>query len=537
MGGPAWKLSKAGQIAWCIDRTYRVLPTAAAAKIDYPPRRAFTPASIRVRTTGRGGCARPEAVCSEMSQVLVPVILSGGTGTRLWPLSRKRHPKQFVALLGGCSPLQATAQRLRALEEAGPPIVVCGEAHRSTVAGQLRSAGVPPEAVILEPAPRNTAPAIAAAAFEAIARSGAGRDPVLLVLPADHAIPDRARFADAVRRAVGAAASGNLVAFGVVPTRVETGYGYITAGPPAGPAGGALAVERFVEKPDADTALACMEAGNCYWNSGMFVFGARQFLRDLHDHAPEIHRAVQAAHEAAAAEPGFLLLDAAAFARAPARSVDHAVMERAANAAIVPFEAGWSDIGSWASLSALSERDAAGNSIEGDAVVQDAQDCFIRSEGRMVAAVGVRDLVIVDTPDAVLVLNRHAAEDVKALVAQLERAGRDEHESPPRGPATLGELRPGSRRGRLQGEACHRSTRRAAVPAVAPLPGGTLDRDTRRRTRDARRRGFFGGGERDRLRSPGCEAPSGEPGNGAARADRGADRPLSRGGRYRPLRG
>ena len=365
-----------------------------------------------------------------MSQVVVPVILSGGTGTRLWPLSRERQPKQLVAPLGGRTLLQATARRLGAVGKARPPIVVCGEAHRAAVAGQLRDAGVAPGAVVVEPAARNTAPAIAAAAFEAIARFGAGADPVLLVLPADHAIADEARFADAVRRAVAAAAGGGLVTFGVVPSRVETGYGHIAAGPRAGPAGAALTVESFVEKPDADTARACMAAGNCYWNSGMFVFGARQFLRDLHAHAPDIHRAVRAAHEAAESAPGFLLLDAAAFSRAPARSVDHAVMERAANALVVPLDAGWSDIGSWASLSALSERDAAGNAIQGDAVVQDAENCFIRGDGRLVAAVGVRDLVIVDTPDAVLVLDREAAEQVKALVAQLERAGRDEHRSP-----------------------------------------------------------------------------------------------------------
>ena len=363
-----------------------------------------------------------------MSQLVVPVILSGGTGTRLWPLSRKQHPKPFIRLLGDHTLLQATAQRLRALEEALPPIVVCGEAHRFTVAEQLRDAGVPPQTIILEPAVRNTAPAIAAAAFEAIARSGRGGDPILLVLPADHAIRDEARFADAVRIAVGEAASGRLVAFGVVPTHAETGYGYITAGPPAEPEGGARPVERFIEKPDADTALACMAAGNCYWNSGMFVFGARQFLHDLDSHATEIRRAVQAAHENAAAEPGFRILDAEAFARSPARSVDRAVMERAANAAVVPFDAGWSDIGSWANLAALSEPDDAGNVIRGDAVLRNTENSFILGEDRMVAAVGVKDIVIVDTPDAVLVLDKSSAQDVKALVAELERAGRDGRE-------------------------------------------------------------------------------------------------------------
>ena len=358
---------------------------------------------------------------------LVPVILSGGAGLRLWPLSREDHPKQFIALLDDDTLLQATARRLASVEDAQPPIVVCNEAHRFVVAEQLRAVGVRPGAIVLEPMARDTAPAIAAAALEALARCGEGDDPVLLVLPSDHVVHDEARFADAVRLAAREAVRGHLVAFGVVPTCAEVGYGYIIAGEGAGAVGDARAVERFREKPSAETAAAWMESGNCYWNSGMFVFGARSFLRELGRHAPSIRSAVEKAHENAAPDLGFLRLDAEAFAQSPAISVDYAVMEPTSNARVAPLDAGWQDVGSWASLAALSPGDEAGNVARGDAAVQGARNTFIHGSSRLVAAVGVQNLVIVDTPDALLVADRSAGQDVKAVVRQLERAGREEH--------------------------------------------------------------------------------------------------------------
>ena len=362
-----------------------------------------------------------------MSHSVYPVILSGGAGTRLWPLSREHHPKQLIALLDDDTLLQATARRLAFVEDAQRPIVVCNEAHRFVVAEQLRAVGVSPGAIVLEPMARDTAPAIAAAALEALARCKEGDDPVLLVLPSDHVIRDDARFADAVRLASREAVRGGLVAFGVVPTYAEIGYGYIIAGDHTGAVGDVRPVARFREKPNAETAASWIESGNCYWNSGMFVFGARSFLRELGVHAPAIRSAVEKAHEHAVPDLGFLRLNAEAFGQSPAVSVDYAVMEPTSSARVVPLDAGWQDVGSWASLAALSHSDEAGNVVQGDAVVQSTRNTFIHSNSRLVATVGVKDLVIVDTTDAVLVADRNAGQDVKAVVRQLERTGRDEH--------------------------------------------------------------------------------------------------------------
>ena len=371
----------------------------------------------------------PEGSGAATTPPLVPVILSGGAGTRLWPLSREHHPKQLIALLDDDTLLQATARRLASVEGARPPIVVCNEAHRFMVAEQLRAVGVRPSAILLEPMARDTAPAIAAAALEALARCSEADDPVLLVLPSDHVVRDDARFADAVRIASREAARGHLVAFGVVPTCAEVGYGYIMAGDPSGAVGDARPVERFREKPSAETAASWIKSDNCYWNSGMYVFGARSFLRELGVHAPAIRGAVEKAHEHAGPDLGLLRLDAEAFAQSPAVSVDYAVMEHTANARVVPLDASWQDLGSWASLAALSQSDEAGNVVRGDAVVQGTRDTFIHSRSRLVATVGVKDLVIVDTPDALLVADGSAGQDVKAVVRQLERTGREEHKT------------------------------------------------------------------------------------------------------------
>ena len=360
-----------------------------------------------------------------MTHSVFPVILSGGAGTRLWPLSRKHCPKQFIALLDDDTLLQATARRLQALDASHSPIVACNERHRFMVAEQLQSIGVSPTTILLEPVARNTAPAIAATALEALDRYS-GDDPVLLVLPADHVIGDRARFAEAVRRAVREAVGGKLVAFGVAPTRADAGYGYIKAGPRTCVEHDARVVEKFEEKPDADTAAAHVEAGGWYWNSGMFAFKASVILRELDIHAASIRRAVERAHERATSDLGFRRLDAELFGRSPAISVDRAVMEETSNAVVVPLDAGWWDVGSWASLWELSEADEAGNVVHGDAIMQGSRNTLVHSGVRMVAAVGVADLVIVDTADAVLVADRNAAQDVGVVVERLERAGRNE---------------------------------------------------------------------------------------------------------------
>lgn len=361
-----------------------------------------------------------------MSHSIIPVILAGGAGVRLWPLSREHHPKQFLALLDELTLLQGTARRLACIDGTNSPIVVCNERHRFMVAEQLRSIDVAPAAILLEPMARNTAPAIAAAALEAVARSGSGDEPVLLVLPCDHVIQDEARFAEAVRAAAGEAARGSLVAFGVIPTYAEPGYGYIQAVARAGSVDHARRVERFQEKPDVDTAAALIAAGNCYWNSGMFAFGVRTLLRELEAHAASILRAVEKAHAKAAPDLGFTRLDRECFAQSPSLSVDYAVMERTSNAVVVPLDAGWRDIGSWASLVELSQRDEAGNVVRGDVVAHDTRDCLIVGGTRLVTAIGTTDLVIVDTADAVLVAAKDAVRDVTRIVRKLEQADRDE---------------------------------------------------------------------------------------------------------------
>ena len=416
-----------------------------------------------------------------MSREVVPVILSGGSGSRLWPLSRELHPKQFFPLAGGLTLLQGTVRRLAAVEPVSAPIVVCHEAHRFMVLEQLRAIGVTPAAVLLEPAPRNTAPAIAAAALEALARArpgcgvvndggngntdggstnggdtdggdtgggdtdggigggnggdrdagpgaagAAGAEPLLLVLPVDHVIRDEARFARSVREAVVEAGSGRLVTFGVPPAHPETGYGYIRAGAPTGSGTRARAVERFIEKPDPDAAAAFLEDGRHYWNSGMFVFAARAFLRELRLHSPDIHDAVVAAHRAAVQDLDFLRLGAEPFAASPGVSVDHAVMERTAAAVMVPLDAGWSDIGSWTGMAGLGEPDGAGNVVEGDVLLEDTRNTYVRGAERLVAAVGVTDLVIADTADAVLVAAKGAAQNLRSVVATLRATGREE---------------------------------------------------------------------------------------------------------------
>ena len=360
--------------------------------------------------------------------MLTPVILSGGAGTRLWPLSRELYPKQLLALTGTHTMLQETAQRTAGLECAAP-LVVCNEAHRFLVAEQLRQLKIVPGAIVLESVGRNTAPAIALAALSALklhAASGAAAsdDPILLVLPADHVIRDIEAFEKAVRIAEPAAAKGQLVTFGIVPRSPETGYGYIQRGEASG---SVFRIAQFVEKPTLERAEQFLKAGGYFWNSGMFLFRARRYLEELERFAPAIAKACRAAFEGAKADLDFTRVDADAFASCPSDSIDYAVMEKTAAAVVVPLDAGWSDVGSWASLHEASRLDADGNVARGDVLIEDSSGCYLYSESRLVAAVGLQDHVVVETKDAVLVAPKNRVQDVKQLVARLKEQGRYEH--------------------------------------------------------------------------------------------------------------
>lgn len=357
---------------------------------------------------------------------LVPVILCGGSGTRLWPLSRAMNPKQLLQLTSGRSLLQETLARLDALDALGSPppampIVVCNEAHRFLVAAQLRDMGRS-ATVMLEPEGRNTAPAIAVAARHA--RQRAGHDVRLLVLPADHVITDVTAFAQSVEVAMRIAAEGRLVTFGITPTRPETGYGYIAA--EAATASGWHPVRAFVEKPDYEMARRYVQSGDYLWNSGMFLFSADMFLGEVHAHAGDIAEAAERSLENAVASDGFIRLDVDAFTACRADSVDYAVMERSERVVVVPLDAGWSDVGSWDALWDASPHDESGNVVSGDVVLHDCRDSLVRAESRLVAVAGVKDCIVVETADAVLVVPRGDSQVVRQLVGHAALRGRDE---------------------------------------------------------------------------------------------------------------
>ena len=358
---------------------------------------------------------------------LQPVILSGGSGTRLWPLSREQHPKPLLRLTGRHSLLQQTALRLKGLRGAAP-IVVCNEEHRFTTAEQLREAGTPARTLILEPAGRNTAPALCLAALEA---SRGGEDPLLLVLPADHLIRDARRLRAALRAGMRQAARGDFVVFGVPPTRAETGFGYLRAGARVGKL--ARRLESFVEKPAAARARKYVASGEYSWNSGMFVLRASTWLAAIARYRPEILKAARKAWSAAERDLEFLRLARKAFLRSPAQSIDKAVAEplvadaRApCRAVMVSLDAGWSDVGSWDALWEMSAKDKRGNFALGDVLFEDARDTLVHADGRLVAALGTRDLVVVDTPDALMVAPKSRAGEVKQLVARLKSGRRSE---------------------------------------------------------------------------------------------------------------
>ena len=358
--------------------------------------------------------------------VVFPVILSGGSGTRLWPLSRAMYPKQFIRVFNdhGSSLLAATLQRLARTDGFAQPTIVCNNDHRFLVEEEAKRAGIAPRAVVLEPVARNTAPAAAVAALLVENADPAG---ILVVMPSDHVIKDEAGFVAAVRQAAEVAETGKLVLLGVKPGGPHIGYGYIRRGPPLPGFPAAHIVEAFTEKPDAATAAGYVSAGTYSWNSGIFIFRARAYLDELARLQPSILEAATQALAGAKEDLGFLRLEAQAFAAAPSISIDYAVMERTSTAAVVPVDMGWSDVGSWSSLWAISAQDAAGNAVRGEAMLEDTSNCYVHSETGLVAAIGVKDLVIVDTPDALLVADRARAQDVSTIVARLKAQDRKEH--------------------------------------------------------------------------------------------------------------
>jgi mannose-1-phosphate guanylyltransferase/mannose-6-phosphate isomerase len=356
--------------------------------------------------------------------MLIPLILSGGSGTRLWPVSRKNLPKQFLALAGKGTLFQQTIERTQQLPEVTAPIVIANDGHRFLAADQLLEAGIDGATIVLEPIGRNTAPAIALGALQALARDP---EALLLVLPADHLIGDTAAFVAAVTQAMPLAAQGWLVTFGIRPDRAETGFGYIRRAESVGD--GAYRVERFVEKPDLATAQSYVADGGYDWNSGMFLFKAARYLEEMAEHAPAMLAAVRTAHASASTDLDFVRIDRDAFALVPGDSIDYAVMEKTRRAAVVPVSCAWSDIGSWSALWLTGDKDAQGNLCEGDTLAIDTRNCLLRSHQRhLLATVGLDDVIVVSTADATLVAHRDAAQDVRKIVDQLKAAGRSEYE-------------------------------------------------------------------------------------------------------------
>lgn len=358
---------------------------------------------------------------------IIPVILCGGAGTRLWPLSRSAFPKQLLPLVSDNTMLQETLIRIFDWAEVAEPVIVCGNDHRFLVAEQLRQINITPKAIVLEPVARNTAPAIAAAAMTLKAE-----DVLMLVLPADHVITEVAAFEAAVRCASVCAEQGKLVTFGIAPTIPETGYGYIQSGQPMVDAQGCFEVARFVEKPDAATAQQYLDAGDFFWNSGMFLFKPAVFLSELAALAPTIVSAVNDAVAQSYQDLDFLRLYEDAFAKSPSDSIDYAVMEKTNLAAVVPASIGWNDVGSWTALKDVQPCDEDHNASRGDVYLRNVQNTLVRAESRFVAALGVSDLLIVETSDAILVAHRDFAQDVKTIVDHLKSSGRTEHKVHPR---------------------------------------------------------------------------------------------------------
>jgi mannose-1-phosphate guanylyltransferase len=354
--------------------------------------------------------------------MFLPVIMAGGSGTRLWPLSRQLNPKQFLPLVDAqLTMLQATIKRLDGLEHA-LPLLICNENHRFLAAEQLRQLGLEEANIVLEPVGRNTAPAIALAALQALAKQ---EDPILLVLAADHLIQDVDAFHQSIAKAQVLAEAGKLVTFAITPTHPETGYGYLQMGAPVGEGG--FKVNRFVEKPDVQTAEQYLSDGGYFWNSGMFMFRASRYLQELEQFQPEIVSVCREALAAGQQDMHFTRVDSAIFVTSPDDSIDYAVMEKTSDAVMVPLDAGWSDIGSWSALWEAGEKNPEGNLFKGDVLSENTSGSYVHATHRLVTAVGVTDLIIVETKDAVLVAHKDQVQDVKKIVDQLKSSKRQEH--------------------------------------------------------------------------------------------------------------
>ncbi len=349
-----------------------------------------------------------------------PVILSGGSGTRLWPLSREHYPKQLLCLLGELTLLQQTVSRLDGMQNVAAPLLVCNEEHRFLIAEQLRQMGKAPADIILEPIGRNTAPALTLAALALLKH--APNDALMLVMPADHVIQSTEKFHAAVKEGITLAEKGQLITFGIFPTAPETGYGYIKKGK-------GHHVEAFVEKPDAETAKRYVATGEYLWNSGMFMMRASAWLDELKRYHPAMLEACKTAHERGHRDVDFYRIDTQAFASCQSNSIDYAVMEETDKAAVVALDAGWSDIGAWSSLWEASARDAEGNVVQGDVYMHATQNTLLISQHRFLAAVGLDDIIVVETPDAVLVAHKNHAQDVKEVVSRLKSEKRSEYQT------------------------------------------------------------------------------------------------------------
>ena len=357
-----------------------------------------------------------------------PVILSGGSGTRLWPMSRTLYPKQLLTLLGRESLLQQTVRRIAERETFAPPLLVANEEHRFIIAEQLREIAVVPRALLLEPVGRNTAPA---ACLAALALTETDPDPLMLLMPSDHTIGDVDAFVDAIGRAAAAAQAGALVSFGIAPERAETGYGYIRRDGELDGVKGVFAVAEFVEKPGPEQAEKYIESGEHSWNSGIFLFAARVYLDELERLRPDMVAACRQALATAQRDCDFIRLGKDAFSTCAADSIDYAVMEHTRRAAVVPVSMGWSDVGSWDALWEMGSKDQHGNSLEGNVVAEETRNCYLRSEAGLIAAIGIEDLVVVATDDAVMVAPRNRTQEVRKLVARLVRDRRDEADALP----------------------------------------------------------------------------------------------------------